>query len=50
MTAREVIQIIEADGWYAVKSKGGHRQYRHPVKKGRVTVPVHGSKDLSPRP
>ena len=48
MTAREVIQIIEADGWYAVKSKGGHRQYRHPVKKGRVTVPVHGSKDLSP--
>ena len=34
----EVIRMLEADGWYLVAQKGSHRQYRHPVKKGRVTV------------
>ena len=38
MKAREVIKRLEADGWYNVKSKGGHRQYKHATKKGRVTV------------
>ena len=31
----EVIRMLEADGWYLVAQKGSHRQYRHPVKKGR---------------
>ena len=39
MTVREIIKIIEADGWCRIKAKGGHRQYKHPVKPGRVTVP-----------
>ena len=30
--------MLEADGWYLVKQKGSHRQYKHPTKKGRVTV------------
>lgn len=34
----EVIRMLEADGWYLVAQKGSHRQYRHPLKKGRVTV------------
>lgn len=38
MKAREVIKRLEADGWYNVKSRGGHRQFKHPTKKGRVTV------------
>jgi predicted RNA binding protein YcfA (HicA-like mRNA interferase family) len=38
MKAREVIKRLEADGWYRIRSKGGHRQFKHPVKKGRVTV------------
>ena len=34
----EVLKMLEADGWYLVKQKGSHRQYKHPTKKGRVTV------------
>lgn len=37
----EVIRLLEADGWYQVKSgqtSGDHRQFKHPTKKGRVTV------------
>jgi len=47
MNAREAIRKIEEDGWYFHSQKGSHAQYKHPVKPGRVTVPMHGSKDLS---
>jgi predicted RNA binding protein YcfA (HicA-like mRNA interferase family) len=46
MKVREVIRIIEADGWYLIQSKGGHRQYKHPLKSGRVTVPGQMNADL----
>ncbi|WP_342345089.1 type II toxin-antitoxin system HicA family toxin [Uruburuella testudinis] len=45
MTSNEVIDILESDGWYLVATKGSHRQYKHPEKRGRVTVP-HPKKDL----
>jgi predicted RNA binding protein YcfA (HicA-like mRNA interferase family) len=35
---REVIKLIEDDGWYLARTKGDHRQYKHPVKKGLVTI------------
>ena len=35
---REVIKMLEDDGWVKVTQKGSHRQYKHPTKKGRVTV------------
>lgn len=35
---REVIRLIEEDGWFQVRMKGSHRQYKHPVKPGIVTV------------
>lgn len=34
MNAREVIKIIEKDGWYLDRQKGSHRQYKHPQKEG----------------
>ncbi|HTW70990.1 MAG TPA: type II toxin-antitoxin system HicA family toxin [Acetobacteraceae bacterium] len=46
MKARDVIRALEADGWQEVRSRGAHRQFRHPEKPGRVTVSVHGSRDL----
>jgi len=46
MKVREIIRLIEADGWYRIKSKGGHRQYKHPAKRGRVTVPGQMNADL----
>jgi predicted RNA binding protein YcfA (HicA-like mRNA interferase family) len=46
MKVREMIRKIEEDGWYFHSQKGSHAQYKHPVKPGRVTIPMHGSKDL----
>jgi predicted RNA binding protein YcfA (HicA-like mRNA interferase family) len=48
MKVREVIKLIEADGWYLVVTKGSHRQYRHSSKPGRVTIAGHPSHDLAP--
>ena len=38
--------MIEQDGWYPVPAKGGHRQFRHPSKPGRVTIPGNLGKDV----
>ena len=46
MKSREVIKLIEKDGWFLVAVKGSHHQYKHPTKKGRVTIP-HPKKDLA---
>jgi predicted RNA binding protein YcfA (HicA-like mRNA interferase family) len=49
MKAREVIRVLEADGWREVRSRGSHRQFRHPTKPGLVTIAVHGGRDLKMR-
>lgn len=38
MKVREVIKVIEAAGWFMVRIKGSHRQYKHPDRKGLVTI------------
>lgn len=43
MTVRELDKLIRNDGWYFVKQVGSHMQYKHPTKKGKVTIPNHGS-------
>lgn len=35
---REIINLLEADGWVKVTTKGDHRQFKHPTKPGKVTV------------
>jgi predicted RNA binding protein YcfA (HicA-like mRNA interferase family) len=45
MNSRDVIRAIEADGWRRVAQRGDHVQFKHPWKKGRVTVP-HPNKDI----
>jgi predicted RNA binding protein YcfA (HicA-like mRNA interferase family) len=45
---REVTKLLESDGWQNVRTKGSHRQFKHPVKKGLVTVAGHPSEDLAP--
>lgn len=42
---REIIEIIEEDGWYQVRQKGSHRQFRHETKVGLVTVAYHNIND-----
>jgi predicted RNA binding protein YcfA (HicA-like mRNA interferase family) len=48
MKVREAIALIEANGWSLVAVRGSHRQYRHPVKAGRVTIAGKLSDDLAP--
>ncbi len=48
MKVRDVIKLIETDGWYLVATKGSHRQYKHPTKPGRVTIAGQPNNDLSP--
>jgi len=43
--SREVIRLLQRDGWYRVRSKGSHVQFKHATKSGLVTV-VHPKKDL----
>lgn len=45
---REIITLIESDGWFFVAQKGSHRQFKHPTKTGRVTIPGKLSDDLAP--
>ena len=48
MKVKEVIKMIEADGWYLTRTRGSHRQYKHVSKVGLVTVPGKLSDDLAP--
>lgn len=44
---KQIIDILKDDGWYELKGNGGdHRQFKHPEKKGRVTVRGHLSETL----
>ena len=42
---KEIIMIIEADGWFYTPQKGSHKQYHHLSKKGTVTIPDHGKNE-----
>jgi len=42
---RDVLHILREDGWVLYRSKGSHRQFAHPVKKGAVTVSFHSTND-----
>ena len=48
MKVSEVLKLLREDGWYRVRSRGGHRQFKHPTKPGRVTVSGKLSDDLPP--
>jgi predicted RNA binding protein YcfA (HicA-like mRNA interferase family) len=45
---KEVIELIENDGWQQVRMKGSHRQFHHPTKSGTVTVSGKMSLDVPP--
>ena len=48
MKIRDVIKLIESDGWFQVRVKGSHRQYKHSAKIGLVTVPGKPGDDIAP--
>jgi predicted RNA binding protein YcfA (HicA-like mRNA interferase family) len=47
MKVRELQKLLYADGWKIKNQKGSHQQLIHPVKPGKVTVPIHGG-DIPP--
>jgi predicted RNA binding protein YcfA (HicA-like mRNA interferase family) len=48
MKVREVLRLLRDDGWYPVITRGSHRQFKHPLKPGRVTVAGRSSDDVAP--
>ena len=48
MKVRDLIKLVEADGWRQIKTRGSHRQFKHGTKPGRVTVAGHPGDDVRP--
>ena len=48
LKVREIIKMIDDDGWYLVVMKSSHRQYKHPEKPGRITIAGHPGDDPAP--
>jgi predicted RNA binding protein YcfA (HicA-like mRNA interferase family) len=48
MKISDILTIIRTDAWFLVATRGSHRQFKHPVKSGRVTVAGKFSDDLAP--
>jgi predicted RNA binding protein YcfA (HicA-like mRNA interferase family) len=45
---RDVIKMIEKDGWFIVRTKGSHRQFKHKIRTGLVTIAGKPSGELAP--
>ncbi|HOF19294.1 MAG TPA: type II toxin-antitoxin system HicA family toxin [Phycisphaerae bacterium] len=48
MKYRDLVKLIETDGWHLARQKGSHGQYKHPTKGGLVTIPMKLNKDVPP--
>lgn len=49
MKIREIIKIIEKAGWILNRTKGSHRQFKHPTRSGTVTIAGHERDDVHPK-
>jgi predicted RNA binding protein YcfA (HicA-like mRNA interferase family) len=49
MKVRDAIKRIEEDGWRMVNQRGSHREYKHSIKPGKVTIVGHPAQDLAPK-
>ena len=47
MKVREVVQLLERNGWKEMRSKGSHRHFKHPSRASLVTVPGNDGKELA---
>jgi predicted RNA binding protein YcfA (HicA-like mRNA interferase family) len=48
MKVRDMLRMLNDDGWFLVATRGSHRQFKHSAKAGRVTVPGKPNDDLAP--
>lgn len=49
MKYKEVLKVIDKDGWILVNQVGSHKQFKHPTKKGRVTIAGKPNDDIPPK-
>lgn len=49
MKVRDVVRMLQDDGWKLVRTRGSHHHFRHPGKPGTVTVPGNPNFDLHPK-
>jgi predicted RNA binding protein YcfA (HicA-like mRNA interferase family) len=47
MKVNDILIMLKKDGWYLASTRGSHRQFKHLIKNGRVTVPGKPSDDLA---
>ena len=47
MKVRDLLKVIQKDGWYLARTRGSHRQFKHDDKPGLVTVPGKAGDDLA---
>jgi len=45
-TFKDIIKIVEADGWKQVSQKGSHRKFKHPTKPGCLIIAPHKLSDI----
>lgn len=45
---RDILELLKEDGWTEVAVRGSHRQLKHPIKPGRVTIPGKPGDDVAP--
>ncbi len=48
MKIRDVLRLLQDDGWYLARTRGSHQQFKHPTKPGLVTIAGHPGDDLAP--
>jgi len=46
MKVRDIIRLVEDDGWFMVRTRGSHRHFKHPSKPGLVTIAGHPGVDM----
>ena len=46
---RDVLRMLNGDGWILKNQEGSHRQFVHPNKRGKVTIAGHPSDELDPK-
>jgi len=44
--AKEIIKVLEENGWHLDRIKGSHHIYKNDLLKKSVPIPIHGKKDL----
>jgi predicted RNA binding protein YcfA (HicA-like mRNA interferase family) len=48
VTAKQLIKVLESQGWYLKRTRGSHHYFRHPTIPDAIAVPVHGSRNVKP--